>query len=52
MTDEKSKTPGMAISLENFADLLREIGRGAEAAKMEARVKAIRAKHAEQNPAK
>ena len=36
--------PDVAQSLENYADLLRETGRGAEAAKMEARAKAIRAK--------
>ncbi len=38
-------------SLENYADLLRKTGRGADATKMELRAKAIRAKHAEQNPA-
>ncbi len=36
--------PDVATSLENYANLLRETGRGAEAAKMEARAKAIRAK--------
>jgi hypothetical protein len=36
--------PSVATSLENYAVLLRETGGGAEAAKMEARVKAIRAK--------
>ncbi len=36
--------PDVAQSMENYADLLRETGRGAEAAKMEARAKAIRAK--------
>ena len=41
----------MATSLENYAALLRETGRDAEAEKLEARAKAIRAKHAEQNPA-
>ncbi len=43
--------PDVAQGLENYAALLRETGRGAEATKMEARAKAIRAKHAEQNPA-
>jgi len=40
-----------ALSLENYTTLLRETGRGPEALKMEARAKAIRAKHAEKNPA-
>ncbi len=35
----------VAISLGYYADLLRETGRGAEAAKMDARAKAIRAKY-------
>ncbi len=39
-------------SLENYAALRREIGRSDEAAKMEARAKAIRAKHARDNPIK
>ncbi len=43
--------PQVAASLENYAALRRETGRSDEAAKMEARAKAIRAKHAEQNPA-
>ncbi len=43
--------PHVAQSLENYAALLRETGRDAEATKMEARAEAIRAKHAEQNPA-
>ncbi len=38
--------PHVATSLENYAALLRETGRDAEATKMEARAKAIRAKHA------
>ncbi len=38
--------PDVAQSLENYAALLRKTGRSAEAAKMEARAKAIRAKHA------
>ncbi len=37
--------PHVAISLVIYAALLRETGRGAEAAKLEARAKAIRAKH-------
>ncbi len=41
----------MAQSLENYAVLPRKTGRDIEAAKLEARAKAIRAKHAEQNPA-
>ena len=44
--------PQVATSLENYALLLRNISRRAEAAKMNARAKAIRAKHARQNPAK
>ena len=40
----------MATCLENYAALLGETGRGAEATKMEARAKAIRAKHAKENP--
>ncbi len=42
----------MATSLENYAALLSETGRSTEAAKLEARAKAIRAKHARENPAK
>ncbi len=50
------KHPDVATALENYAALLRETGRHTEAtmmeaAKMEARARAIRAKHAEQNPA-
>ncbi len=44
------ENPHVAQSLENYAALLRETGRGAEAAKMEARAKAIRARHAMENP--
>ena len=40
----------VALSLEHYAALLREIGRGNEAVEMEARAKAIRAKLAQQNP--
>ena len=36
--------PSVATSLENYVVLLRETGRGAEAAKMESRARAIRAK--------
>ncbi len=43
--------PHVAQSLENYAALLRKTGRSAEAAKMEAHAEAIRARHAEQNPA-
>ncbi len=44
--------PHVALSLENYAALLRKTGRDIEAVKLEARAKAIRAKHAEQNPVK
>ncbi len=37
--------PDVATSLENYAALLRETGRADEAAEMEARAKAIRAKY-------
>ncbi len=40
----------MAQSLENYAALLRKMNRVAEALTLEARAKAIRAKHAEENP--
>ncbi len=43
--------PDVATTLENYAALLRKTGRTTEATKMEARGKAVRAKHAEQNPA-
>ncbi len=43
--------PQVAMSLENYAALLRKSGRTTEADRLEARVKAIRAKRAEQNPA-
>ncbi len=42
--------PDVAQGLENYAALLRKTGRSDEAARMEARAKAIRAKRAEQNP--
>ena len=38
--------PSVATILENYAALLRKTGRGAEATRMEARAKAIRAKYA------
>ncbi len=43
--------PRVATGLETYAALLRKTGRSAEATKMEAPAKAIRAGHAEQNPA-
>ena len=46
------KHPSVVQSLENYADLLRKTGRGVEAERLEARAKAIRGKHAAQNPAK
>ena len=42
--------PAVAQSLQNYAALLRKTGRSSEATEMEARAKAIRAKHAEENP--
>ncbi len=42
--------PDVATSLENYAALLRKMSRDDEAVKLGARAKAIRAKHAEQNP--
>jgi len=44
--------PNVAQGLEIYAMLLRKTNREAEAAKLEARVKAIRAKHAIENPTK
>ncbi len=44
--------PNVAQSLENYAALLREINRKTEAAELEARAKAIRTKHAKENPTK
>ncbi len=41
-----SQHPDVAESLENYAALLRDTGRGTEAGNMVARAKAIRAKHA------
>jgi tetratricopeptide (TPR) repeat protein len=40
------KHPSVATNLENYAAMLRETGRTAEADKMEARAKAIRVKRA------
>ncbi len=40
------------MSLENYASLLRKTGHSGEATMMELRAKAIRAKHARENPAK
>ncbi len=42
--------PSVAASLEDYAALLRQIGRSAEATEMDTRAKAIRAKHAKENP--
>ena len=47
-----SEHPNVATGLENYAKLLRKTNREAEAAKLEARAKAIRDKHAAQNPPK
>ena len=40
----------MALGLENYAVLLEETGRGDAAKLMKLRAKAIRAKHARENP--
>ena len=40
--------PDVATSLENYAAMLREVGRGAEAEEMESRAEAIRAKLSEE----
>ncbi len=40
----------MALGLENYAVLLEETGRGDAAKLMKLRTKAIRAKHAQENP--
>ncbi len=42
--------PDVAQSLENYAALLRQTTRADEAVEMEARAKAIWAKHAQENP--
>ena len=45
------KHPDVATILENYAALLWEAGRTVDAVKMDARDKAIRARHAKDNPA-
>ena len=42
----------VATALENYAGLLRKTKREAQAAEMEARAQAIRARHAQRNPKK
>ena len=42
----------VALSLEGYASMLREMDRTTDAEPMEARAKAIRAKHAKENPVK
>ena len=42
--------PNVARTLENYAALLRKMDRDAESEKMEARAKAIRVKHPQENP--
>jgi tetratricopeptide (TPR) repeat protein len=44
--------PTVATCLENYAKLLREMNRGKEAEKLEARAQAMRAKQAQEIPAK
>ncbi len=44
--------PHVSMALENYAALLRKTGRDAEAKRLEARAKAMRAKHAKENLAK
>ena len=46
------KHPDVALVLKNYAALLRKTGHSGEATMMGLRAKAIRAKHARQNPAK
>ena len=43
--------PNVAKGLENYASLRRKMGLSAEAARLEAQARAIRAKHAKENPA-
>ena len=53
--DEKAlgpEHPSVATNLENYAGLLRKTDREAEAETLEVRAKAIRAKHAQENPTK
>ena len=47
-----SQDPRLATSLNNLAELYRVQGRYAEAEKLEARAKIIRAKHAQETPTK
>jgi hypothetical protein len=47
-----SEHPDLAMVLENCAALLRKMSRQAEAEPLEARAKAIRAKQAQESPAK
>ncbi len=42
--------PGLVGLLENYADLLRNLGRTAEADRLEAQAESIRAKHAIESP--
>ena len=44
--------PDVATSLNNYAQLLRRQGKSDQAASMEARARAIREKHAQENPPK
>ncbi len=44
--------PRVATGLGNYARLLWKMNQEAEAAKLEARAKAIQAKHAQKNPVK
>ena len=50
MISERAPYPELFISnLQNYAALLRKTGRSAEAADMEARAKAIQARHTMEN---
>ncbi len=49
-SDPERALVDVAASPENYADLLRQTGRGTEATTIEARTETIRAKHTEQNP--
>jgi len=44
--------PEVATNLENYSELLRKTNRETEAAKLEARAKGIRARHAQKTPAR
>ncbi len=50
--DRIPEHPAVATSLKNYAALLRKTGHGDLATMMELRAKAIRAKHARDNPIK